>query len=95
MEFRVLFDFDPPALIFGEVPMQRVQLVSGQQIDVMLDECLAEEVTALVEKQSRIAQGKRGLSSIRQQCTCDLNTTHDGVFVRTSWYNTCRRVCPP
>ena len=51
-ELGILLDLDPPALVFGEVPVQRVQLMGGQQVDVVFDELLAEEVPAFVQQQA-------------------------------------------
>ena len=45
-------DVDAPALVFGEMPVQNVQLVVGHEIDHFLDRLLAEEVAAFVQKRS-------------------------------------------
>src|SRR5262249_24949279 len=50
-ESWILLDLDPPALVLGEMPVQRVQLVDREQVDRMLDEFLAEEVPAFVKEQ--------------------------------------------
>ena len=47
-ELGILLDLDPPALVLGEMPVERVHLVDGQEVDRMLDEILAEEVAAFV-----------------------------------------------
>ena len=54
----VLLDFDPPALVFGQVPMKNVHLVVRQQVDVSLDELFGHEVPAAVEQHAapRIAR---------------------------------------
>ena len=46
----VLLNLDPPALVLGQVPMQDVHLVIGEQVDVALDELLVHEVPPAIEQ---------------------------------------------
>ena len=92
-ELGILLDLDPPALVFGEVPVQRVQLVGGQQVDAMFDERLAEEVPAFVQQQSPPGKpaaylrcGSRALA-ISRRPAC--------VLAKTAAGRSCRSVCPP
>ena len=48
-EAGVFFDFDAPALIFGQVPVKDVHLVHGQQVDVFFDELFGHKVAADIE----------------------------------------------
>ena len=48
-ELRVLLDLDAPALVVGEVPVEAVHLVAGQQVDVLLREFDRPEVPAGIE----------------------------------------------
>ena len=36
-EFRITFDFEPPSLVIGEVPVENIQLMVSQKIDVAFD----------------------------------------------------------
>mmetsp|Transcript_60632 Transcript_60632/g.179779 ORF Transcript_60632/g.179779 Transcript_60632/m.179779 type:complete len:341 (-) Transcript_60632:395-1417(-) len=45
----VLFYFDPPPLILGEVPMERVHLVHRDQVDEIFHEFLRHEMPAAVQ----------------------------------------------
>ena len=56
-ELRVLLDLDAPALVVGEVPVERVQLVQRHQVDVLLHELLRHEV-------ARDSRGARRASRI-------------------------------
>jgi len=35
---RILLDLEAPALVFGEMPVESVELVQGEQINEFLDE---------------------------------------------------------
>jgi hypothetical protein len=48
-EARVLLDLDPPPLVLGEVPVERVHFVEREEVDVLLHELLRHEVTRDVE----------------------------------------------
>jgi len=48
-EARVFLDLDPPALVVGQVPMEGIELVHGEDVDPALDELLRKEVTRTVE----------------------------------------------
>src|SRR5207245_11409293 len=61
-ELRVALDLDAPALILGEMPVEDIELVQRQQIDVLQYGRLRHEVTADIEVAPR--HEKRGASSI-------------------------------
>src|SRR5207244_4905743 len=48
-EPRILLDLDAPALVLGEVPVEHVELVQGEQVQVLENELLRHEVPAHVE----------------------------------------------
>ena len=48
-ELWILFDFQAPALVFGEVPVEDVELVECEGIDVLLDCLFWHEVSTVVE----------------------------------------------
>src|SRR5438046_1319293 len=48
-ELRVLLDLDAPALVLGEMPVEDVELVQREEIDVLEDEFLRHEMAAHVE----------------------------------------------
>ena len=56
---RVFLDFEPPALVFGQMPVEAVDLVEGHQVDVALQEGNVEEMQAAVEVHSAV--GEAGL----------------------------------
>ena len=51
-ELGVGFDFDSPAFVIGEVPVEFVHLMHGHGVDEMFDEFFAKEVAGFVEHQS-------------------------------------------
>ena len=46
---RILLDLEPPALVLGKVPVEDVELVEGQEVDVLLHELLRHEVARDIE----------------------------------------------
>jgi len=48
-ELGVLADLDPPALVVGQVPVEPVHLVQGQEVDVLQYEFLGHEVAGHVQ----------------------------------------------
>ena len=58
-EQRIFFDLDPPALIVGQMPVEFVDLVQREDVDVGLHVLDREEMAADVEH--RPAVGERGL----------------------------------
>jgi len=55
-EARVLLDLEPPPLVVGQVPVEGVQLVEREQVDVALDHFRSEKMTGYVEVQSPPAE---------------------------------------
>ena len=55
-EARILLDLDPPALVLGEMPVERVELVERHEVDVALDERDRLEVAPDVEMQTAIRE---------------------------------------
>ena len=55
-EAGVLVYLDPPALVFGEVPVQAVELVDRHHVEHLLDFVQAEEVPAAVEHEAAVAE---------------------------------------
>ncbi len=60
-ELGVLLDFDAPALVLGEVPVEHVQLVLGHQVDDLENDVLAEEMAAVVDHHAAPAVARRVL----------------------------------
>ena len=54
---RMLLDFDAPALIFGQVPVEDVVFVKGQHIDEFLDEFDRKHVSADIKMHTAPAKG--------------------------------------
>ena len=48
-ELRPLLDFDAPALVVSEMPVEDIHIVHGQQVEELLHECDGEEMTRAVE----------------------------------------------
>ena len=48
-ELGVFFDFDAPAFVIGEVPVEGVHFVVGEEVDIAEDFGLGEEVAGAVE----------------------------------------------
>ena len=55
---RVAFDFDAPALVVGQVPVEDVQLVQRQQVDVALDKFHGHEMAAHVQHAAAPAEAR-------------------------------------
>lgn len=51
-ELRILLDLDSPALVVGEVPVERVQLVHRHEVDEAVDFALLHKVAGGVEHES-------------------------------------------
>ena len=60
---RILVDLYAPALVFGEVPVEAVELVDGHRVQYLLDLILAEEVPAAVQHQAAVAKA-RGVRNV-------------------------------
>ena len=56
-EFGVGFDFNTPALVFGEVPVQHIHFVQGEQINVSFYKVNAHEVPAAIEQHASVHKG--------------------------------------
>ena len=58
-ELGVLENFDAPALVVGEVPVESVEFVEGEGVDVAEDVLFGEEVAGAVEEDAapRVAGG--------------------------------------
>lgn len=57
-QLRVARDLDPPALVVGEVEVQDVELVGGEQIEVAQHPVLGQEVPCDIEQHA--APGETG-----------------------------------
>ena len=55
-QFRISLDFDSPALIVGQVPMECVQLVNGHCVDELLHILFREKVSGRVEHRTTIGK---------------------------------------
>ena len=55
-QFGVFLDFDAPALIFGQVPVETVHLVQGEDVDEFFDLVRGPEVAAGVEHASAVPE---------------------------------------
>ena len=55
-EFGVFFDFDAPALIFGQVPMEAVHLIGCHHVKDAFHFFLAEEVTTFIKHETTPAK---------------------------------------
>ena len=58
-EEGIFFDLDAPALVFGEVPVEIVHFMQGDEVDIAFDEFDGEEVAAAVEVEA--APGEAGV----------------------------------
>ncbi len=58
---RVFLDLDPPALVVRQVPVERVQLVQREEVDVLLHELLRHEVPRHVEVRPAPPEARRVL----------------------------------
>ena len=54
-QLRVFFNFDTPSLVISQVPMEGIQVMESNNINVFLDEISREEMTAYVEMHSPVA----------------------------------------
>ena len=57
-EARVLLDLDAPALVFGEVPVELIDLEHGDDIDVLLHLLDGEEVATYVDHHPTVLEGR-------------------------------------
>ena len=55
----VTLDLDAPTLVLGEVPVETVDLVAGEMVDVLLHEVRPEEVPAHVEMHAPVGKAGR------------------------------------
>ena len=55
---RVLLDLDAPALIFGEVPVELVDLEHGDDVDMLLHLLYGEEVATYVDHHPTVLEGR-------------------------------------
>src|SRR5204863_10177310 len=79
-ELRVLLDLDPPALVLREVPVEDVELVEREKIEVLEDELLRQEVPADVEMAPAPAETRPVLDLERRdlpRCTGDRRAAED------------------
>ena len=58
-ELGILLDFDAPALVVGEMPVEGVHVVESKHVDVGLDAVDGEEVAAHVEVHATIGKARR------------------------------------
>ena len=58
-ELRIALELEPPALVVGQVPMEGVELVAAEEVDVPLDERDVEEVPADVEVHASVGKSRR------------------------------------
>ena len=63
---RIFVDLDPPALIVGQMPVKRVELVRGHPVDEPLDELGRLEVPRAVKHQPAPAEARRVLDPDRR-----------------------------
>jgi hypothetical protein len=56
---RILQDLDAPALVFRQVPVEHVEAVEREQIDVSLDEIDREEMPRGVEVHAAVCEARR------------------------------------
>ena len=54
----ILLDLNTPALVFGEVPVELIDLEQGDDIDVLLHLIDREEVTAYIDHHTAILEGR-------------------------------------
>ena len=57
-QFRVFLDFNAPSLVIGQMPVEGVHVVQGQQINVFFDELNGEEVAAYVEVHTTVSEAR-------------------------------------
>src|SRR5207249_7121312 len=69
-EVRVPPDLDAPALVVGEMPVEDVELVQCQQIDVLQDEFLRHEMASDVEVARAPAEARSVLDLDRRDRPC-------------------------
>ena len=91
-EARVLFDLNAPALIVGEVPVESVQFVQGQQIDKLEDKLLRHEMAAHVEHGAAPAEARLILNVHGRQVPDDALFHLRGEYRRRK---SCLKVCTP
>ena len=53
-ELGILLDFDSPALVLGEMPVETVHFVDCHEVEDLLDFLDGEEVAAAVEEESSV-----------------------------------------
>ena len=56
---RVFLDFDAPALVVGDVPVEGVHIMESHQVDILLHEAQGEVVARAVEHHAAIAEPGR------------------------------------
>ena len=57
-QLGVFLDFNAPALVFGDVPVEAVHAMQGNQVDVLLHELQGEEMACAVEVHATIAEAR-------------------------------------
>ena len=93
-EPRVALDLDPPALVVGEVQVQDVELVRGQQVDEAQHVVLGHEVPGDVEHAAP-RQPKRGASSNVTSGHGHADAAERAPRRYARGRSSCRRVCAP
>ena len=57
-QLGVFLDFDAPALVFGDVPVEAVHAMQGNQVNIFLHELQGEEMACAVEMHATIAEAR-------------------------------------
>ncbi len=52
-------DLDPPPLVLGQVPVKRVHLVEGQQVEILLDELHRKQMASHIQVHAPIGEAGR------------------------------------
>ena len=55
-QFRILFDFDTPTLVFRQMPVETVDIVQGHHINICLDFVDRKEMTAHIQHHSPVTE---------------------------------------
>ncbi len=88
LEFGIFFDLDAPALVFGEVPVEAVELVHGQQVDVALDELHRKKMPPYIQVHAAVRKSRRVLDKHGRHRPTQLLGAAAGRFKR------CRQQLP-
>ena len=66
-QLGILLDFDTPSLVFRQMPVEAVDVMQGQHVDVRLDFIHAEHVAAHIEHHATVAEARRVVDFHRRQ----------------------------